>query len=65
LISSGGEILSVSARGGSKKSKVDAVREARNRCLRTLNQISIADKQYRTDIGLKVPQALDTLKGWF
>lgn len=54
---SDGVVLKATARGAS-------VREAQRRVLRTLDNIKIADKQYRRDIGDRVDRGMAALRDW-
>jgi len=52
-----GVLLKATARGAT-------VREARRRVYRTLEEIKVEGKQYRTDIGLRVEKDMSLLKEW-
>ena len=52
-----GVLMKVTARGRD-------VNEARNRVYRTLKDIDVNSKQYRLDIGERVPKAMNQLKEW-
>jgi len=52
-----GAILKVTARGRD-------IREARSRVYRTINNLTIQDVQYRSDIGLRAEKDIKQLKDW-
>lgn len=64
--SAGGDnlLLKANAVGQPDAAKGDFVREAQRRVYRTLKNISVSGKQYRTDVGARVDDDLRQLKEW-
>lgn len=59
-----GVLLKATAVGRPSGDDSLGVKEARNRVYRTLKNIKVGGKQYRTDIGKRVPDAWRQLKEW-